>query len=508
MKAAESENTCDILVIGAGLGGLLCGALLARDGRQVIVLEKNKQIGGNLQSFAVDGKLFESAVHYIGSLQKGQTLHKIFNYLGIADKISLKRLDESCFDEIILGGKSYSMAQGYENFINSLAEKFPHQKSNLVNYIREIKTVCSHFPLYNMRLGSVSEKNKVSHFGLKQKLDELISDETLKQILAGNNLLYAGDADTTPFFIHALIENSYIESSWKCEMGSIQIAKQLQQIIQNHGGQVLRNMDVSSIHEENGKIVSVETTKNKKFLPGFVISNLHPAATYSLLNSKVIKPVTKKRIAATPNTSSALMVNISLHDEMIPYCNHNIYYHKKPNVWLDLQYPNDESPNSYAVFFYQDQKHKKFARGLSILSYMSLQSFSEWEHTFNTTSEKKQRGDTYLKRKQALSAKFIDEIETIIPGLKDAVKTVDVCTPLSYRDYLNIPDGSMYGLKKNVNDLANTTFSPRTKISNLFLTGQNINLHGILGVSITALLTVGEMTDLEKWIVRINDYNK
>ncbi len=507
MKAAL-ENTCDILVIGAGLGGLLCAALLSLDGKKVIVLEKNKQIGGNLQSFAVDGKLFESAVHYIGSMQKGQTLHKIFNYLGIADHISLKKLDDDCFDQIILGGKTYSMAQGYEKFIDTLAEAFPHQKANLVNYIREIKTVCSHFPLYNMRLGSVSEKNKVSHYGLKQKIDELISDETLKQVLTGNNLLYASDADSTPFFIHALIENSYIESSWKCEKGSIQIAKQLQQIIQQHGGQVLRNKEVTHIHEEESKIVWVQTSDQSRYQPKSVISNLHPGVTYSLLDSKLIKPVTKKRINATAHTSAALMVNISLQDEKIAYRNHNIYYHKRPNVWLDLQYPNDENPNSYAIFFYQDPDNKKFARGISILTYMSSEAFQQWKDTFHTTNEKQQRGQDYLDKKNKMGLRFIEQVEAILPGLTEAVKSMDVCTPLSYRDYLNIPEGSMYGLKKNVFDLANTTFSPRTKIPNLFLTGQNINLHGILGVSITALLTVGEMTDLEKWISRINDYNK
>ena len=93
----KQNSEYEIIVIGAGLGGLLSAALLSIEGYKVAVFEKNKQIGGNLQSFAVDGKLFESAVHYIGSLQKGQTLYKIFNYLDIINDISLKKLDEYCF---------------------------------------------------------------------------------------------------------------------------------------------------------------------------------------------------------------------------------------------------------------------------------------------------------------------------------------------------------------------------------------------------------------------------
>lgn len=500
-------NKSDIVIIGGGLGGLLCGALLSKEGYTVTVLEKNKQIGGSLQSFGVDGKLFESAVHYVGSLQKGQTLYKIFNYLGIMDKISLKKLDQNCFDEILISGKSYAMAQGYENFIDTLAVHFPHQKENLVNYIKEIKTVCSHFPLYNMRVGSVAEKMKVAHFGLKEKMDELISDEKLKQILAGNNMLYASDYETTPFFIHALIENSYIESSWKCELGSIKIGKCLQDIIVKNGGQVLRNTEVTLIKENNGEIEFAETKKGEKFFAKKNISNLHPSVTYSLLDSKIIKPITRKRIAATANTSAAFMINVSLKEEKIPYQNFNTYYHRKPNVWLDLQYPNDEMPNSFGIFYYQDQKNKKYARGLSVLTYMTGDMFTEWEDSFHTTNHKMQRGKEYINKKNVLAQNFLQEIEKIIPGLKDAVGEIDVCTPLSYRDYLNVPNGSMYGLQKNVYDLANTTFATRTKIPNLFLTGQNINMHGILGVSITALLTVSEITGLEYLVEKINAAN-
>ncbi len=507
MYSENLQNKSDIIVIGAGLGGLLCGALLAKEGYHVTVLEKNKQIGGSLQSFGVDGKLFESAVHYIGSLEEGQTLYKIFNYLGILDRISLQKLDENCFDKIMIDNREYSMAQGYENFIETLAADFPHQRENLVNYIREVKNVCAHFPLYNMRMGSVAEKMKVAHFSLKQKMDELISDNTLRQVLAGNNLLYASNYDTTPFFIHALIENSYIESSWKCRMGSIQIAKCLQEIIQQNGGRVLRNADVTYIREIDGLIKYIETADHKKYFADKVISNLHPAVTYALLDSKVIKPITKKRITSTPNTSAALMINISLEEKKILYQNHNTYYHKKPDVWLDLEYPDDENPNSFGIFFYQDHKHKQYARGLSVLTYMSADLFREWQDTFHTTSDKQQRGQAYINKKNQLAAKFIDEIEKIIPGLKSAVKETDVCTPLSYRDYLNIPGGSMYGLKKNVNDLANTTYATRTKIPNLYLTGQNINLHGVLGVSITALLTVAEITGLEYLVNKINAEN-
>ena len=71
-------NRYDIVIIGSGIGGLVCGGILSREGYRVCVLEKNKQIGGSLQTFSREKEIFDSGVHYIGGLNKGQNLYQIF----------------------------------------------------------------------------------------------------------------------------------------------------------------------------------------------------------------------------------------------------------------------------------------------------------------------------------------------------------------------------------------------------------------------------------------------
>lgn len=498
----------DIVVIGGGLGGLVCGALLSLEGKKVCVLEKNKQIGGALQSFGLDKKLFESAVHYIGSLGEGETLFKLFNYLGIMNKLSLQKLDEDCFDEIHLEGTTYKLPQTYARFENQLIEYFPNQASEIRNYINEIKYVCDHFPLYNMKLGDAGLKLHVSNFGLKQKMDTIFSDEKIKQVLTANNLLYAGDYHSTPFYIHALIMNSYIESSWKFTQGSTQLGKVLNEIIVNANGKVIRNAEVVSMEEQDGRITNVKTKDGKSFYANYFISNLHPGITYSLLDSKLIRNVTRKRIEQTQLTSSAFMVNISLKEKMIPYINHNSYFHNSENAWKDLTDFNIEEINSFGVFYYQDSQFPKYSKALSILTYMPFNLFEKWRDTFHTTSFSQPRDANYQLNKKHISDSIINNVSQWIPDLNSAIHSIDACTPLSYRDYLNTPNGSMYGFQKDINDLANTTYATRTKINNLFLTGQNINLHGVLGVSITAILTASEIVGLEYIVKKINDFNK
>jgi all-trans-retinol 13,14-reductase len=81
----------DVLIIGSGMGGLVCGNLLSLEGFKVCVLEKNKQIGGCLQTYVRDRVIFDSGVHYLGGLEKGQNLYQIFKYLDILDKLKLQK---------------------------------------------------------------------------------------------------------------------------------------------------------------------------------------------------------------------------------------------------------------------------------------------------------------------------------------------------------------------------------------------------------------------------------
>ena len=89
-----------VVIIGAGLGGLFTGAMLAKEGFQVTVLEKNAMIGGGLQTFTRFGEHFDTGMHVIGGMQPGGNIRRICNYLGILDEVRLRDVDEHCSDAL------------------------------------------------------------------------------------------------------------------------------------------------------------------------------------------------------------------------------------------------------------------------------------------------------------------------------------------------------------------------------------------------------------------------
>jgi all-trans-retinol 13,14-reductase len=107
------------------------------------------------------------------------------------------------------------------------------------------------------------------------------------------------------------------------------------------------------------------------------------------------------------------------------------------------------------------------------------------------------RGDDYLSYKNQKAEACIRLASEHIPNLTNAIEQIHTSTSLTYRDYTGTPHGTAYGIRKDYNRLMTTLLSPRTPVPNLFLTGQNLNLHGVLGVSMTSFFTCAEIVDPE-----------
>jgi all-trans-retinol 13,14-reductase len=131
---------------------------------------------------------------------------------------------------------------------------------------------------------------------------------------------------------------------------------------------------------------------------------------------------------------------------------------------------------------------------------MKYDELKEWE---NTTVEN--RGTEYLEMKERKAGIFLNMIEKKFPDIRSKIKKYYTSTPLTYRDYTGTFKGTSYGILKDYNDPYKTLITPKTKIPNLFFTGQNLNIHGILGVTIGAVMTCGELVGLEYLIRKIKN---
>ena len=495
-----------IVIIGSGIGGLVCGAILTKEGYHVTVVDRNKQIGGNLQTYARDKCIFDSGVHYVGGLDKGQNMYKIFKYLGIIDKLKMQKLDEEAFDRIVFydDGKEYKYAQGYDKFAATLLSDFPGEKEAIDKYCETLQSICKSFPLYQLRIGNYAAKSSFLEVDTKAFIESLTSNKRLQNVLGGNNGLYAGIGDKTPIYVHALVLNSYIESSYRFVDGGSQIAKLLSRIITGGGGTIKKHTDIKKIVANQTLVEYIEAADGTKFYGDYFISNAHPNQTLKMLDSEIIRKAYRNRISGLENSLSAFILNITLKPKSFKYQKTNYYCFLNDDVWTSMNYTEENWPLSYCLFYSASSKSEEYAEAITLMAYMRYDEVEKWKDTFNTVLHPNSRGEDYEEYKRKKAEKLIDVAEKKFPGLRNSIIGYYSSTPLSFRDYLGTEDGSLYGIAKDYKDPLRTFISPRTKIPNLLLTGQNINLHGVLGVSVSSVVTCAEIVGIQNLIDKID----
>jgi phytoene dehydrogenase-like protein len=489
------------LIIGSGIGGLVSALILAKEGLKVCVLEKNNQYGGNLQTFSRDKLIFDTGVHYLGGLSKGQNLHQFFSYLEIMQDLELQKMDENGYDKITFGDDEieYPHAQGYDNFVEQLSKYFPEERENLEDYCEEIHRICNHFPRYNV-IGKDSYSEEILHLNTKRFIESITQNTKLQSVLLGSNFLYAGDSENIPFYVHALTVNSYVQSAYKCMKGGSQISKLLIRKLREYGADVHKHSEVSEIiFNENNVLSSVKTKSGKEFFAKQFISNIEIRSLTKLIGEERLKKSFLNRVLSWEPVSSCFSVYLVLKPQTISNFNYNIYhYSSEESVWNAYRYDEKAWPETYMLSSTPSKHHPEFAESLTAISYMDFEEVKAWQKTVNTIAEERERGKQYEKFKLEKAEKMIDALEKKIPNLRGSIKNIYTSSPLSYRDYIGSFEGNMYGYMKSSENPLKTMVSPRTKISNLFLTGQSVNMHGILGCTIGAFNTCAEILGKEK----------
>lgn len=482
-----------VIIIGSGLGGLVCGHVLASEGYRVLLLEREAQPGGCIQSYRRNGLDFDTGFHYIGGLEEGEPLHRIFRMLGLLD-LPWVQLDKDCFDRIHIAGKSFDLAQGRRNFTDKLAEYFPSERQALEDLVERLRESTEH-QLDALRPGMETEGINILPPAFSEPmstsawkyLKQTFSSDLLIDVLSGNAIRAELRKDTLPLFTLTHINSSYVKSSWRLKGSGNLIVDALLRCIRKNGGEIKCKAGVERLEEENGRIVAAVCSDGSRYEGDIFISDAHPAVTYNMIaDSKLIRPVLRHRIGRMQNTYGMITVSLVIKEGALEYRNHNDYVYARQDIWDGFE--ADEPVSGVMVSYRVPEDNSNNVRQIDLLTPVRWEACSKWTDT--TIGH---RGEDYEAWKRQKAKECIRLAGTVVEGLAESIEKMYVSTPITYRDYTLTPNGSAYGLRKDYSNAMLTVLSPRTPEPNLLLTGQSLMLHGIEGVAITALLTCSEI---------------
>jgi len=468
----------DVVIVGSGLGGLICARQLAKEGRSVVVLEQHHVPGGCLQSYRRDGMLLDTGLHYVGGLADGQPLHDVFETLGLL-KLPWQRLDADGADQITIGNETYCLAEGYERFVHTLAQCFPKEQEALNEYVDMLQKVA----------GDGADAMKYLAINAYDYLHKLFKNPLLANVVSAAAMRMELRRESLPLFTYAHGLNSYIQSSWRLKGSGSMIVDSLVSDITAMGGDICCGMKVEELCRQENSIVAARCANGMSFQGRLFISDAHPQLTIGWLKEpKSINGIFRRRIAALENTSGLFTVSLILKPKSLAYFNHNKYVYRNEQLWSAQTNEcghDNHRVNGVMASARVPEDGSAYVRQLDLLAPMSWNWCKPWEET--TVGR---RGHDYERMKQMVADDCIALAERVIPRLGDMVEKRYASTPLTWRDYTLTPQGSAFGIRKDCRQPLMTMLSPRTPIPNLMLTGQSLALHGLEGVTKTAFNTL------------------
>lgn len=478
----------NVVIIGGGLGGLFCGAILAKEGLHVTVLEKNATIGGGLQTFLRFGEVFDTGMHVVGGMRPGGNIWRICRYLGIVDKVSMRDVDDDCTDRLYFSEDQqyYTIAQGREHYVESLAKVFPQERENLRRYVDALFTLTEELDLFYLR---PTRTNLFSHsddflMAADDFIAKYIDNPKLRSVVAYMNPLYGGRGGRTPAYVHAVISVLYINGASRFVGGSSRFADLLADVIKEHGGEVVTGDGVSWVEVNNRQVDYVRTRKGRQYQADWYISDIHPCTLLMLMDEHTFPKAFRDRMNDIPNSYSAFSLYIKMKDGCFPYINHSEYFTSRYDTIWNFCCDKASWPMGFLLMTPPEENQGPWSSKVLVTAPMQFDMVKQWE---NTTVGR--RGSDYEEWKQQRTDELLAMVEELHPGFREAIEAVNASSPLTIRDFYGVKEGSICGFSKDCKNITLSQLPVVTKVSNLLLTGQNNNLHGFCGVPLTAITT-------------------
>ena len=475
----------NIVVIGAGIGGLSAGILLSALDFKVTVVEKNPLPGGLMNSYRRAGLDCPVGVHYVGALGADEPLGKMFRVLGVGVEDLFYRMGRhGVIDRYIFDDLTFDFPEGIDEYEKRLRSAFPADAQALDVILRNIRDIAAKMmdPLFLLNQGDPF--SNMEHFRpMGELLDDVHASTGLRAVLAVPCQLIGVKLQDCPVLFHHMVVAAYLFSSWRLKEGGAHMTDRFISRFREAGGELLLKKSVTKIRIENKKVAGVELDTGEVLNAEGVVAAIHPKILLGLLEAGSLKPALKDRIETLEETEGIICVQAGIDATEHPELDHNIY-----------RLHADRDGSVADGIFYQIRKGRH--QDENLLSIITRSCYQEWRLWENTQTGR--RGAAYEEKKLAMAHELLKKAQTVLGPLKNA-RILDVFTPLTLRDYVNCPEGSCYGLLRSSGQLLKAATINNIPIGGLCLAGQNALAPGVMGSILGSFNAVRQIIGRERF---------
>lgn len=474
----------EVVIIGGGLGGLSAGALLARAGHRVLLLEKNERPGGCAQTFVRGDYVFDPAVHFTIDAGPGGYTPKLLDHLGVADRVRFVPAEltyRAHYPDLVIDAPP-----GRDRFLETHQGLFPDAAAGLERLFDMRQDLFAQLASLPQKLDPrtledalercpLVFRHRLSTLG--QVLGEYLPDGRAAAAIA-SIWPYVG---TAPSRVSFLLYNQMLESMHAgvyYPLGSFQtLADALAAAIVEHGGEVRCGSTVTKIITDDRRVTGVELDGTEAVSATAVISNIDARRTYrELLDPDLLPtPLARRLDRSTLSPSAFVLYGVLDRDP----------------VELGL---------AAETLIFDDWDHERSWRELgrrpggiwvSVPTMIDSGLAPPGTHLGIITSLVPAGADgRWRERRAEATQRLLATVDAMVPGLAAAFNVVETATPDTFARYTGSDGGAAYGWENVPSQTASKRLPHRSPVDGLYLCGQWVEE----GTSSLRVLTSGRVT--------------
>ncbi|MEW7987342.1 MAG: NAD(P)/FAD-dependent oxidoreductase [Candidatus Thiodiazotropha endolucinida] len=467
----------DAIVVGSGLGGLTAGALYARRGKRVLVLERHDKFGGAATVFNRMKMRIEAGLHEIDGLGENDIKDALWQELGLSsllEPVSVGSLFAVLTD---IQGPEFVIPEGMDNARVTFTRRFPQHAESIRRYFRVIRQIHTSlhgltrirrdrsawkpwlWPQLMRHAWTVLQYNRTN---LGEFLQSLFgNDEDVKKLLCCNIAYYTHNPTNLSLMFYSAAQASYHEGGGHYIRGGSQaLSNALVAIIEEAGGEALRRRQVSEILIEKERVSGVaheyvpSLMKERKgpprdiqlaFAP-VIFGNAAPHVLMELLPAEMRQDFFAPYRGREVSTSLwSLFLGFDCRPADFGVSNYSTFMIPKcfsrldslPEMVRMMSQPPPGTAEAVCVFVDYDQIESGLnndGRYLGVIC--GLDSIDNWLELDDKA---------YDRRRNAWADALVAQLDSHFPGIARHVVYQDLATARTCRRFLNTPRGAVYG---------------------------------------------------------------